>query len=92
MSERVSVNAQEFHAFLSESQQLVERYEELLGKLSSLTTLNKDLEEKLRLAQEKITVMEQKMGGDVQQADEILRKARATMARLMGETDRRLSG
>lgn len=76
---------------MSENQQLVDRYEKLLDKLSSLTKLNKDLEEKLRLAQEKITLVEQKIGVDVQHSDEILRKARATMARLMEETDRRLS-
>jgi hypothetical protein len=38
-----------FQAFVAENQELVKRYQELLGKLNSLRNINKDLEEKLDL-------------------------------------------
>jgi len=91
MSDRISVDKQEFQAFLAENHELIKRYQELLDKLGSLRKLNKDLEEKLHLAEEKLNIIEQKIGVDAQQADEILRKARAAMARLMEEAERRLS-
>jgi len=70
---------------------LVERYQKLLDNLGGLRKLNNNLEEKLRLAEEKLNLLEQRIGGDVQQADEVLRKARATMAKLIEETERRVS-
>jgi len=91
MSDRISVDRQEFQAFLAENTELVKRYQELLGKLDSLRKLNKDLDEKLHSAEQKLNIIEQKIGVDAQQADEILRKARATMARLMEEAERRVS-
>lgn len=74
MSDRVSVDRKEFQAFLAENQELVERYQKLLDKLGSLRNLNKDLEEKLRLAEQKISALERKSGVEGQQGDETLRK------------------
>jgi predicted nucleic acid-binding Zn-ribbon protein len=91
MSERVSVNSQEFQAFLAENKQLVERYGRLLDRVTELNKANKELGAKLRLTQEKLNMLEQRMGADIQQADETLREARTTIARLLEEADRRLS-
>ncbi len=91
MPNRVSVDRQEFQAFLAENQELVERYQKVLDKLGSLRMLNTELEEKLRRAEQRLGLLEQKAGVAVEQGDEILRKARATMARLMEETERHLS-
>jgi predicted nucleic acid-binding Zn-ribbon protein len=91
MADRVSVDRKEFQAFLADNTELIERYQRLLEKLAGLHKLNKDLEEKLRFAEQKLDALEQKIGVDAQQADEILRKARGTIARLIEETERRLS-
>ncbi len=91
MSARISVDRQEFQAFLAQNQELLERYQKLVNQLDGLRKLNKDLDEKLRQAEQKLDQIENKVGVDVQQADETLRKARDAMARLIQETDRRLS-
>jgi len=91
MPDRVSVDRQEFQAFLAENKQLVERYQKLVDKMNTLRALNKDLEEKLRLADEKLGSIENRLGKNVEEADETLRKARATMTHLIEEAERRLS-
>jgi len=91
MSDRVSVDRKEFQAFVAENQELVRRYQELLDKLNSLREINKNLQEKLDLAERRIDSLEKKVGAEVQASDERLRKARATMARLEKETERHLS-
>lgn len=91
MSDRVSVDRKEFHAFVAENHELVKRYQELLDKLNSLRELNKDLQEKLDLAERRLDSLEKKVGVEVQAGDNRLRKARATMARLEKENERHLS-
>jgi predicted nucleic acid-binding Zn-ribbon protein len=91
MSERISVDTKEFKAFLAENQQLIERYGKLVDRVHLLNKLNRELEEKLRLAEEKAHLFEEKIETHVQETDEILRRARATMARLMEQTDEVLS-
>lgn len=91
MSDRVSVDRKEFQAFVAENQELVKRYQELLDKLNSLREINKDLQEKLDLAERRLDSPEKKVGVEVQAGDDRLRKARATMAQLEKETERRLS-
>gem|GEM_PF-3578726 len=76
---------------MAENKELVDRYQGLLDKLGTLRKLNKDLEDRLRLAEQKLGSLEQKAGVSIEQADDVLRKARATMARLMEETERRVS-
>ena len=88
MPDRISIDRKEFQAFVAENQELVQRYQKLLDNLSSL---NKDLEKKLRFAEQKLNSVEQKVGPEVQQGDELLRKARAGIARLLEETERHLS-
>jgi len=50
--DRVSVDRKMFQAFVAENEELVKRYQELLGKLNSLRDINKDLQEKLDLAEQ----------------------------------------
>ncbi len=73
-----------------ENQQLVERCEKLLVKVDSLSKVNKNLEAGLRTAEQKLKLAEEKISVELKQGDETLRKARSTMARLIQETDRRL--
>jgi len=87
MRERISVDAEEFKAFLAENHQLLQRYEKLLDRATALENRNKELEEKLRLAEERQVMMENQIAGEASVADETLRKLRATMARLMERTD-----
>ncbi len=89
-TDRVSINRQEFEAFMVENQQLVERCEKLLVKVDSLSKVNKNLEAGLRTAEQKLKLAEEKISVELKQGDETLRKARSTMARLIQETDRRL--
>jgi predicted nucleic acid-binding Zn-ribbon protein len=91
MSDRVSVDRKEFQAFVAENQELVKRYQELLDELNSLREINKDLQEKLDLAERGLDSLEKKVDVEVQAGDDRLRKARATMARLAKETERHLS-
>jgi len=90
MSDRVSIDRQEFQAFVAENQELVRRYQELLEKVGSLRAINKDLQNKLDLAEQKLGSLERKTG-EVQAGDDTLRKARATMARLIEMTEHGLS-
>lgn len=90
MPDRVSIDRKEFQAFVAENQELVQRYQKLLEKVDSIRNLNKDLEEKLRLAEQKISSLEQKAAAEVQEGDGALRKARDTMAWLIKETERQV--
>lgn len=91
MSDPVSVDRKELQALLADNKELVERFQELLGKMSSLRKANEELQEKLRLAEQKLSALEARVGAETQQADEGLRKARSAMAKLMEEAERRLS-
>jgi predicted nucleic acid-binding Zn-ribbon protein len=91
MPDRVLVDRKEFQALVAESQELVQRYQKRVQELDSLRNLNRDLEEKLRLAEQKISSLEQNAATEVQDGDGALRKAREMMARLMKETDRQIS-
>jgi cell division septum initiation protein DivIVA len=81
-SERVSVNRHEFEAFVSENQDLVERYGKLLDKVRELTQRSKELEERLR-------VLEQETSAATEEGDRFFAEATARMRRLMQEADRR---
>ena len=84
-SARISVDRQEFQAFIDENQQLVERYEKIVEKVTELTKLNEALKEKLNAA-EKASSTEREP--KTEEADELLRRKRATIERLIREIDR----
>jgi chromosome segregation ATPase len=66
-------------------------YEKLASKFEKLSTLHKTLKEDLRMAQERINQIDQKITTNNTEADETLRGIRATITRLLKETDRRVS-
>jgi predicted nucleic acid-binding Zn-ribbon protein len=91
MSERVTLNRKEFESFLTENQALVERSQKLLEKIDALESMNKQLREELRTSKEKAESLEANLNVNMRQTDETLRKARDTMARLLRETEKRVS-
>lgn len=91
MPARVSIDQTEFQAFIAENSKLMEKYRELLDRLTELTHLNQDLNRTLKAAQEKLKEYESLFAADVTQSDQVLRKARESMERLFEETKRVLS-
>jgi len=91
LAPRVSISREEFEAFLAENQELVERCEKLIVKIDALEKLNKNLDERLRTSEQKLSLVEQNNRLDLESADETLRKSRAIMTWLLQETDRRLT-
>lgn len=91
MSERVTVNRKEFEAFLAENQAIVERTQKLIEKIDSLNAINKQLRDELQALKEKQGSAQVDLNVSVRQTDETLRSAREKMARLISETDRRIS-
>jgi len=82
-TERISVNRHEFEAFMSENRELIERYQRLLDEVKVLTQHSKELEERLR-------VFEQKESAPSVEVEGILAEARNTMKQLTQEADRRV--
>jgi predicted nucleic acid-binding Zn-ribbon protein len=91
MSERISLDRKEFEAFLVENQALVGRSEKLIEKIDSLQKINRNIEEELRATKEKLESIQADLNTEVRQADDSLRQARATIARLLKETEKRIS-
>jgi predicted nucleic acid-binding Zn-ribbon protein len=91
MSERVTVNRKEFDAFLAENQAIVERTQKLIEKIDSLNAANKQLRDELQASKEKQDSAQVDLNVSVRQTDETIRSAREKMARLISETDRRIS-
>jgi predicted nucleic acid-binding Zn-ribbon protein len=91
MSERVTVNHKEFEAFLAENQVIVERTQKLIEKIDSLNAMNKQLRDELQASKEKLDSAQVDLNVSVRQTDETLRSAREKMARLISETDSRIS-
>ncbi|MGA2784415.1 MAG: hypothetical protein ABSF09_06930 [Candidatus Bathyarchaeia archaeon] len=91
MSERVTISRKEFEAFLSENQALVERSQKLVETIDTLERLNRQLRDELQKSKERLESMEANLNISTRQTDETLRKARDTMARLLRETEKRVS-
>lgn len=91
MPARVSIDQTEFQAFIAENSKLMEKYRELLDRLTELTHLNQDLNRNMKAAEEKLKEYESLFAADVTQSDQVLRKARESMERLFEETKRVLS-
>jgi len=91
MSERVTVDRKEFEAFLSDNQALLERSQKLIEKIDTLERMNRQLREELKASKEKLESLEATVNISKSQSDESLRRARETMARLVRETEKRIS-
>ena len=91
MSERVTVDRKEFEAFLSDNQALLERSQKLIEKIDSLEKTVSQLRNELKTSKEKLDSLEAAVNTSKSQSDEALRSARETMARLVRETEKRIS-
>jgi hypothetical protein len=66
------------------------QYEKLVSKFEKLSTLNRTLKEELRMAQERINQIDKRLATNDTETDEALRGIRASMKRLLDETDERI--
>jgi len=90
MSDRVTVERKEFESFLAENQKLIDRSQALMGTIDRLEKENKQLREELEVSRARLRAFESNMAG-MRQSDDALKKARNEIARLIEETDKRVS-
>jgi len=90
MSDRVTVERKEFESFLAENQKLIDRSQALMGTIDRLEKENKQLRDELEVSKARLRAAESNMAG-MRQSDDALKKARNEVARLIEETDKRVS-
>jgi len=90
MSDRVTVERKEFENFLAENQKLIDRSQALMGTIDKLEKENKQLRDELDSSRSRLRALERDMT-DTRQSDDALKKARNNIARLIEETDKRIS-
>ena len=90
MSERVTIERKEFESFLAENQKLIDRSQALMSTVDRLEKENKQLRDELEVSRAKLRTLESNVAA-MQQSDDALRKARNEIARLIEETDKRVS-
>jgi len=90
MSDRVTVERKEFESFLAENQKLIDRSQALMGTIDKLEKENKQLRDELDSSRSRLRALERDMT-DTRQSDDALKKARNNIARLIEETDKRIS-
>lgn len=90
MSDRVTVERKEFESFLTENQKLIERSQALMSTIDRLEKDNKQLRDELQVSMARVRALESNMA-DMRQSDDALKKARNNIARLIEETDKRIS-
>ena len=90
MSERVTIERKEFESFLAENQKLIDRSQALMSTVDRLEKENKQLRDELEVSRTKLRTLESNVAA-MQQSDDALRKARNEIARLIEETDKRVS-
>jgi len=90
MSERVTIERKEFESFLAENQKLIDRSQALMSTLDRLEKENRQLRDELEVSRTKLRTLESNVAA-MQQSDDALRKARNEIARLIEETDKRVS-
>jgi predicted nucleic acid-binding Zn-ribbon protein len=90
MSDRVTVERKEFESFLAENQKLIDRSQALMGTIDRLEKENKQLRDELEVSRARLRALESTVAG-MRQSDDALKKARNEIARLIEETDKRVS-
>jgi len=90
MSDRVTVERKEFENFLAENQKLIDRSQALMSTIDRLEKDNKQLRDELEVARTRLRALESNMSV-ARESDDVLRKARKEIARLIEETDKRIS-
>jgi predicted nucleic acid-binding Zn-ribbon protein len=91
MSDRVTVERKGFEGFLDENQKLLDRHQALMNRADQLWNENKQLRDGLQATKTRLGSIESNMTNNTRQADELLRKARETISRLVKEADKRTS-
>jgi len=89
MSDRVTVERKEFESFLAENQKLIDRSQALMSTIDRLEKDNKQLRDELEVSRARVRALELN-ASDMRQSDDALKRARANVARLMEEADKRL--
>jgi len=90
MSDRVTVERKEFESFLAENQKLIDRSQALMNTVDRLEKDNKQLRDELEVTRARLRALESNMA-DAHESDDVLKKARKDLARLIEETDKRIS-
>jgi len=90
MSDRVTVERKEFENFLAENQKLIDRSQALMSTIDRLEKDNKQLRDELQVAKTRLQALESNMSV-ARESDDALKKARREIARLIEETDKRIS-
>jgi predicted nucleic acid-binding Zn-ribbon protein len=90
MSDRVTVERKEFESFLAENQKLIDRSQALMSTIDRLEKDNKQLREELEDARARLRALESDMAA-ARESDDALKRARKDIARLIDETDKRIS-
>jgi len=91
-SERIAVDRKEFEGFLADSRVLLDRYQQLNGKVDELEELNRKLNSELEDSKVKVGSDEANVTGSMRETSEDLRRVRAIVERLNREADKRISG
>jgi len=90
MSDRVTVERKEFESFLAENQKLIDRSQALMSTIDRLEKENKQLRDELEVSRARVRALEVN-ASEMRQSDDALKRARANVARLMEEADKRLA-
>jgi len=90
MSDRVTVERKEFESFLAKNQKLIDRSQALMSTIDRLEKENKQLRDELEVSRARVRALEVN-ASEMRQSDDALKRARANVARLMEEADRRLA-
>lgn len=90
MSDRVTIERKEFESFLAENQKLIDRSQALMGTIDKLEKDNKQLRDELDVSRARLRSVESNLT-DMRQSDDALKKARANIARLIEEADKRIA-
>ena len=90
MSERVTIERKEFESFLAENQKLIDRSQALVGTIDRLEKDNKQLRDELEMSKARLRSLETDVA-DMRQSDDVLKKARSNIARMIEEADKRTS-
>jgi predicted nucleic acid-binding Zn-ribbon protein len=91
MPDRITLDRKEFETFLQDNQKLVENSGQLMKKIEELEKTNRQLRDELQASRAKVDSMQSTMASSTREADDTIRKARETMARIIQETEKRLS-
>ena len=90
MSDRVTVERKEFESFLAKNQKLIDRSQALMSTIDRLEKENKQLRDELEVSRARVRALEVN-ASEMRQSDDALKRARANVARLMEEADKRLA-